>query len=86
MKMFRNCSIHTQNDDDLPLSDQQRASEEADNDAEEQDNMQMKLTLKESEDNFWIIDVTKQKMMEADLDLDRSMHTCQDADKALCIY
>jgi hypothetical protein len=40
-------------DDDLLLSDQQRASEEADNDAEEQDYMRLKkFTLKESEDNF----------------------------------
>jgi hypothetical protein len=38
MKMFGNCSIHTQEeltDDDLLLLDQQRACEEADNDAKE---------------------------------------------------
>jgi hypothetical protein len=40
-------------DDDLLLLDQQRAFEEADNDAEEQDNVQVKeFILKEFEDIF----------------------------------
>jgi hypothetical protein len=40
-------------DDDLLLLDQQRAFEEADNDAEERDNVQVKeFTLKEFENIF----------------------------------
>lgn len=61
--------------------------EEDDNDAEEQDIVQVKgFILKESEDIFWAAEVIKQKIMDADTNLDQSMQICQDLDKALCIY
>jgi hypothetical protein len=62
-------------DDDLLLLDQQRALEEGD--AEEQDNMQLKkFTLKEFEGNFRVVEVVKQKIMDADPDLDQNMQIC----------
>jgi hypothetical protein len=69
MTMFGNCSIHTWEelaDDDLLLLYQQRTFEEADNDAKERDNVQVKeFTLKECEDNFRAVGVVKQKIMAA---------------------
>jgi hypothetical protein len=57
-------------DDDL-LLDQQRAFEEADSGAEEQDNVQVKeFTLKEFEDIFRAVEVVRQKIMDADPNLD----------------
>jgi hypothetical protein len=74
-------------DDDFLLLDQQRAFEEADNDAEERDNVQVKeFTLKESEDIFRTVGAVKQKIMDADPNLDRSMQTLRDMAKALCSY
>jgi hypothetical protein len=72
--------------DDL-LFDQQRAIEEADNGAEERDNVQVKeFTLKEFEDIFRAVEVVKHKIMDADPNLDRSMQIRRDMDKALCVY
>jgi uncharacterized protein YjcR len=69
------------------LLDQQRAFEEANNDAEEQDNVQVKkFTLKELEDIFRAVEVLEQKMMDAGSNLDRSMQTRRDKVKALCVY
>jgi hypothetical protein len=74
-------------DDDLLLLDEQRAFEEADNDAEEGDNVQVKeVTLKESEDFFRAIEIVKNNIIDADPNLDRSMQIRRDVNKALCIY
>jgi hypothetical protein len=73
-------------DDDLLLL-QQRAFEEADSGAEEQDNVQAKeFTLNEFEDIFRVVEVVRQKIMDADPNLDRSMQIRGDVDKALCLY
>jgi hypothetical protein len=58
-------------DDDLLLLDQQRAFEEADNDTEERDNVQVKeFTLKEFENFFRAVEVAKQKIMDAEPNLE----------------
>jgi hypothetical protein len=72
-------------DDDLFL-DQQRAFEEADNEAEGRDDVQVKdLILKELEDIFRAVEFLKQNIMDADRNLDRSMQIRRDVDKALCV-
>jgi hypothetical protein len=72
-------------DDDL-LLDQQRTFEEADNDAEERDNVQLKeFTLKEFEDIFRAVEVVKQQIMDADRNFDRNMQIRRDVDNALCV-
>jgi hypothetical protein len=72
---------------DLLHLDQQRAYEEADNDVEERDNVRVKeFTLKEFEDVFRAVEVVKQKIMDADPNLDRSMQIPRDVNKALCVY
>jgi hypothetical protein len=49
--------------------------------------MQMKeFTLKEFEDIFQAIEVVKQKIVDADLNLHQSMQIRRDMDKALCVY
>jgi hypothetical protein len=49
--------------------------------------MQVKeFTLKESEDIFRAAKVVKQKLMDADHNLDRSMQIRRDVGKALCVY
>jgi hypothetical protein len=68
---------------DVLLLDEQRAFEEA----EEQDNVQVnEFTLKEFEDIFRAVEVVKQKIMDADPNLERSMQIRRDVDKALCVY
>jgi hypothetical protein len=53
--------------DYLIFLDQQRTFEEADIDAEERDNVQVKeFTLKEFEDFFRAVEIVKQKIMDAD--------------------
>jgi hypothetical protein len=70
-----------------PTLDQQRAFEEANNDAEERDNLQVKeFTPKELEDIFRAVEVMKQKIMDTDPNLDRSMQIHRDVNKALCVY
>jgi Mg/Co/Ni transporter MgtE len=72
--------------DDLLLLDQQGAFEEADNDAEEQGNVQMKeFTLKEYEDTriFRAVEVVKQKCMDAESIIDRSTQIRRVVDNAL---
>jgi hypothetical protein len=66
-------------DDDLLLLDQQKAFEEAENNAEERDNVQ----VKEFEDIFQAVEVVKQQIMDADPNFDRSMQIRRDVDKAL---
>jgi hypothetical protein len=67
--------------------DQQRTIDEADNDAEEPDNMQVKeFTLKEFGDIFRAVEVVNQKIMDADPNLDRSMQIHRDVDNTLCVY
>jgi hypothetical protein len=74
-------------DDDLLLLDQRSSFEEADNDAEERDNVQVKeVTLKESEDSFRAEEVVKQRIMDADSNMNRSMQIRRDANKAFCVY
>jgi hypothetical protein len=49
--------------------------------------MQVKeITLKESEGFFQALEVLKQKIMNADLNLDRSVKIRRDVGKALCVY
>jgi hypothetical protein len=73
-------------DDDLLLG-QQRAFEEADNDAKERDNVQVKeFTFKEFGYIFRAVEVMKQKFMVGDPNLDRSMQIRRNVDKALCVY
>ncbi|XP_007498102.2 tigger transposable element-derived protein 1-like [Monodelphis domestica] len=73
--------------DDFLHLDQQRAFEDIDNDTEEADNKQMKeFTLKEFEDIFQALEVVKQKIMDADPNVDRRIQIHQDVDKALCTY
>jgi hypothetical protein len=70
-------------DDDLLLSDQQRTFEGADSDAEERDNLQVKeFSLEEFEDIFRAVEFVKQKIMDADPNLDRSMQIHRDVDKS----
>jgi hypothetical protein len=72
--------------DDLLLG-QQRASEEADNDAEERDTVQVKeVTLKNFQDIFRAVEVVKQEIMDADHNLNRSMQIRRDVDIAHCVY
>jgi hypothetical protein len=74
-------------DDDLLLLNQQRAFEEADIDAEGLDNVQVKeVILKEFERFFRAVKVLKQKIMDADPNLDRNMQIRRDMDKALFVY
>ncbi|KAM9033903.1 uncharacterized protein LOC105749892 [Sarcophilus harrisii] len=72
-------------DNDLHL--EQQVFEEANNDLKESDNMQMKeFTLKEFEDLFRAAEVMKQKIMNADPNVSRSIQIRQNVDRALCIY
>ncbi|XP_051842461.1 uncharacterized protein LOC127554692 [Antechinus flavipes] len=72
-------------DNDLHL--EQQVFEEASNDLKESDNMQMKeFTLKEFEDLFRAVEVMKQKIMNADPNVSRSIQIRQNVDRALCIY
>lgn len=71
--------------DDL-LLDQHGAFEEANNDAEEWDNVQLKeFTLKEFEDIFRAVEVMKQRITAADPNLNWSMQIHWDVDKVLCV-
>ncbi|XP_044522035.1 uncharacterized protein LOC123238854 [Gracilinanus agilis] len=73
-------------DDDLHL-EQQQVFEEANSDTIVADNVQMKeFTLKEFEDIFQAVEVMKQKIMNADPNVSRSIQIRQDVDKALCTY
>ncbi|XP_043835158.1 tigger transposable element-derived protein 1-like [Dromiciops gliroides] len=73
--------------DDFLHLEQQRVFEDIDDDTEEANNVQMKeFTLKEFEDIFQALEVVKQKIMDADPDVDRRMQIHQDVDKALCTY
>jgi hypothetical protein len=60
-------------DDDLLLSNQQRAFEKADNDTEENNVQVIEFTLKEFEGIFLAVKVMKQKIMDTDPNLDQSM-------------
>ncbi|XP_036597382.1 tigger transposable element-derived protein 1-like [Trichosurus vulpecula] len=74
-------------DDDFLHLDQQRVFEDVGDDTEEADNMQMKeFTLKEFEDIFQALEVVKQKIVDADPNVDRRIQIHQDVDKALCTY
>jgi hypothetical protein len=74
-------------DDDFLLLNKKQTYEEADSDAEEGDNMQVKeFTLKEFEDIVRAVEVVKQKIMDADPNPDRSMQIRRDVDNALCVY
>jgi hypothetical protein len=44
------------------------------------------FTLNEFEDIFRAVEVVKQKIMDADPNLDRSMQIRRDVDNALCVY
>jgi hypothetical protein len=65
-------------DDDLLILNRQRAFEEADNDTEERDNVQVKeFTLKEFEDILRAVEVVKQKIWMLTL---TSIEACKSAD------